>query len=529
MNGIDAQELISAYLDGELTPDERAEAERLLEASSQLRADLEDFSRLSDLIRALPRESAPPELAAAIRAKAEEQSLLAARPAMRRSFRREIVSALVGGAVTAAAWLMMVQTHPTSGPQLPANRSAPVAARGEPSAAGALAFSAPASAPLVVDLPQQLEKGVMRATQPAEAESKATLVGRREELEERRSGIARTEGLARDGDAGIPAGTGTRVLSGGRLMGNAVRIGDVVPYLEKNTNGVAVLELTVVDIAQVADQLQYLCSVSDISLLKDGSPRADLGDEAGAAVAEPAAKGDATSSGLVFVYVQAPSSNMLQFLEQIDERQDQFVAAQLQPPMDLPAAVEEELAKSKETMDGAATEWVREEATELVSNYVIQRQSEPVSAANSADAAAGEKQVESQRRRAEDKRNLGRAGLNRSFKSRTTSPLDQNFSEPADAFAASQSTSSVRQQNVAVTIPLNAPTDNSVAESALRRKLGNKPSVDEKLGVKAKRGVADRESEQITASGEGAAQESSPLVRLLVVLRQAAPDAQPPE
>jgi hypothetical protein len=528
MNGIDPQELISAYLDGELTPDERAEAERLLESSSQLRADLEDFSRLSDLIRALPRESAPPELAAAIRAKAEEQSLLAARPVMRRSFRREIVSALVGGAVTAAAWLMMVQTHPTSGPELPANRSAPVAARGEPSAAGALAFSAPA-APLVVDLPQQLEKGVMPATKPAEAESKAMLVGRRQELEKRLSEIARTEGLARDGDAGIPAGTGTRVLSGGRLMGNAVRIGDVVPYLEKNTNGVAVLELTVVDIAQVADQLQYLCSVSDISLLEDGSPRTNLEDEAGAADAEPAAKGDATSSGLVFVYVQAPSSNMLQFLEQIDERQDQFVAAQLQPPMDLPAAVEEEAAKSKETVDGAATEWVKEEATELVSNYVIQRQSEPVLAANSADAAGGEKLVESQRRRAEDKRNLGRAGLNRSFKSRTTSPPDQNSSEPADAFAAIQSTSSVRQQNVAVTIPLNAPTDNAVAESALRRKLGNKPSVDEKLGVKAKRGVADRESEQISASGEGAAQESPPLVRLLVVLRQAAPDAQPPE
>jgi hypothetical protein len=53
--------------------------------------------------------------------------------------------------------------------------------------------------------------------------------------------------------------------------------------------------------------------------------------------------------------------------------------------------------------------------------------------------------------------------------------------------------------------------------------------VDEKLGVKAKRGVADRESEQISASGEGAAQESSPLVRLLVVLRQASPDVQPPE
>lgn len=52
-------DMLSAYLDGELTPGERAEVEARLTGSSELRAELDDVRAARDLLRALPTREAP--------------------------------------------------------------------------------------------------------------------------------------------------------------------------------------------------------------------------------------------------------------------------------------------------------------------------------------------------------------------------------------------------------------------------------------------------------------------------------------
>jgi hypothetical protein len=57
-------ELISAYFDGEVSPVERAEVERLLTSNDDARRELNETAQLSALLHSFPREAAPVELAA---------------------------------------------------------------------------------------------------------------------------------------------------------------------------------------------------------------------------------------------------------------------------------------------------------------------------------------------------------------------------------------------------------------------------------------------------------------------------------
>ena len=57
--GGDEHDVLSGYLDGELTAAERAEVEAQLAASPELRAELEEVRMVRDAVRALPRHDAP--------------------------------------------------------------------------------------------------------------------------------------------------------------------------------------------------------------------------------------------------------------------------------------------------------------------------------------------------------------------------------------------------------------------------------------------------------------------------------------
>lgn len=62
MNPQSPNELISAYFDGEVTPEERAAVERLLIDSEESQRELNETARLSALLHSFPRESAPVDL-----------------------------------------------------------------------------------------------------------------------------------------------------------------------------------------------------------------------------------------------------------------------------------------------------------------------------------------------------------------------------------------------------------------------------------------------------------------------------------
>ncbi len=69
------EELISAYLDGELAPDERAQVEKWLEESPELRQLHDDLRWLGSSIRSLPRHKLDQDLATAVVRRAERTVL----------------------------------------------------------------------------------------------------------------------------------------------------------------------------------------------------------------------------------------------------------------------------------------------------------------------------------------------------------------------------------------------------------------------------------------------------------------------
>jgi hypothetical protein len=127
MNQKVPDELISAYFDGEVTREERAEVERLLESSPECRHLLDDTSKLSALLHSFPRKAAPSQLS-----KNVQQTVvnIALKPAMtdlpnRRNLRREWTAFGAGMAATVASLVLWISiTHN----RMPLHESGPSAA-----------------------------------------------------------------------------------------------------------------------------------------------------------------------------------------------------------------------------------------------------------------------------------------------------------------------------------------------------------------------------------------------------------------
>ena len=125
MNQSVPDELISAYFDGEVSPEERSQVERLLESSPEFRQQLDDTSKLSALLHSFPREAAPPELAAYVQQKVAAAVVVPSthKPLTDRSLRREWTAFGVGILATMASLMMFVRFNQ---PQLTSPLRAPV-------------------------------------------------------------------------------------------------------------------------------------------------------------------------------------------------------------------------------------------------------------------------------------------------------------------------------------------------------------------------------------------------------------------
>ena len=105
-----SEELLSAYLDGELSPQLRSAVERWVENSSAASQKLEEFRRLSRLFGELPRSEVPPEFSNEVLHLAERRMLLPEAGAARQSRRwRNWALALAAPAVIAATLLLMLK------------------------------------------------------------------------------------------------------------------------------------------------------------------------------------------------------------------------------------------------------------------------------------------------------------------------------------------------------------------------------------------------------------------------------------
>ncbi len=73
---LEKSEMLSSYIDDRLSPRQITELKRLLDHDSQLRQELEVLERQKQLLRTLPVEAAPPELAGEIKAAIERRFIL---------------------------------------------------------------------------------------------------------------------------------------------------------------------------------------------------------------------------------------------------------------------------------------------------------------------------------------------------------------------------------------------------------------------------------------------------------------------
>ena len=119
--GVDG-EMLSAYLDDEVSPAEREMVEAALGASAEARAELEALRGARQLLRDLPRLEPPPEL----------------RPLLRRPARRprRIAVLAAGAAVTVLAWSVLISKDAVPGVDVPVAEAVELHQAAEQSDAG---------------------------------------------------------------------------------------------------------------------------------------------------------------------------------------------------------------------------------------------------------------------------------------------------------------------------------------------------------------------------------------------------------
>ncbi len=117
MKNKEQEQLLSSYFDNEVSPAERAEIERLLESSTETQQSLQEIGQLADLIRSLPKQSAPENLPAAVMQQAKREMLHSAPSAQvdtPTTGRQYAWFGWVGGLISTAA-LLFVGVHFYSG------------------------------------------------------------------------------------------------------------------------------------------------------------------------------------------------------------------------------------------------------------------------------------------------------------------------------------------------------------------------------------------------------------------------------
>ncbi|HUG92058.1 MAG TPA: hypothetical protein VML55_14560 [Planctomycetaceae bacterium] len=359
-------DLLSSFFDGEATPEERAEVERRLRVSAEARRELTEIGQVSSLIRSLPRAPLPEQFAAQVLARAEREMLLAAPAgsgATAHSVARRRTRWFALGSLIATAAVVLVVTT-LMGPR---RESDPLAARGDHRTAGgagpeAVAFddsdaqarSRPDPAPRAGGLAgsaSDSELGRPNREQPSDEFGRssdfpaAAPVAPAEPLPAGAAPSSKAEAA--------PAPSGRRAVPLGELAN--VRAGEIVRLAEQTGNGVAVVELTVVDVRETAGAMQVLLIRSGEQ--PESAAESDLSrDKADAAVARSAGKSEDAAADapggprqgeLLAMYVETPGDRLASVLDELQRRGllgDQQFLKSIDPERIEVAGVERSLA-----------------------------------------------------------------------------------------------------------------------------------------------------------------------------------------
>ncbi len=411
MNAGPSDERLSAYLDREATPTERDAVENLLEASPDARAELEAFSELSQILKTLPHQSAPVDFsqrvmhriaatattaipagsAALPQPLPPKVSVTLSEPPVRKSYRREWLSAFAGAVVSAATLLLAF------GPQ--ANRVTQISTAVQPEMFGSRGGTD--FAPVVMS---DADTDGLRGIDGTVTDRYRLKNAREEQSPQYRRLASADDHLKRRDVAKLEVDAQTKFAAAApepdamdrRPAEAAKEIADShspqIPLsdflanwttLDVNGQYVANVDLEVVDVERSADMLQVLLvrngvakvtntwevsSESRGTLEKNPGSRVALSDHSGADKKQPDAAAD--DSGLIAVYVESDQLPLLKSLEQLSEN-NMVLRTRLQPPLpyfDSPA-----IAADENRFVDSTTKDKRNNALALAEQETLQR------------------------------------------------------------------------------------------------------------------------------------------------------------
>mgnify|MGYP000191621955 CR=1 FL=1 len=400
----DPSELLSAYFDGEVTPEERARVEQLRRDSATLDAELQALAELSQLVKSVPRAPAPPEIFATVMQVVERQTLLAPAPVQRSRGRlpipwvRETVVFLTGVAATllaSFAWSGRFSATSREFGLLPGSVHSP-------SAEGAIPFAAPSAADRLAETVEKsssvVEPGLpqgdglqsaslairgaaagapagvageashVRAAQsPGLAVSATSRPVHRAEPESQPPGPKASDGQPVAEAAGTvttPSVVDAKQAADAAVSTASVPFRDALELFAadpaRGEQWIVNVDLYAADAERAADQLQQSLLENNVPPLPALATAQDRRRKDETTVAENAAAAAAASpeaaSALAnenpAVYVEAPAELVTLSLEQLAQRRE-LLGVRLRPPLELPPNVTIRKAVAREGQPGS--------------------------------------------------------------------------------------------------------------------------------------------------------------------------------
>jgi len=324
MSSANPNDILSAYYDGEVTPNEEEAARALVEGSSEGSREVKDYARLSRLIRALPKLSATPEFAAAVMQRAERESLIPLDPVAAAqsagqverfgSRRRWILAAVTSVAVVAALLIAInfIGPRPAKGPEAVAVRDSASRPTAELEGRKASPFADALAAKHREDSDRPL------APVAKTADKKAVLV------QSKLAGApAMVAAPARGKDAAKASVDESIAKSQLGLMLPAnlktAKVGDVVEALQQDGRQVAVVRLTVVNQVEGLDGVQSLLVRNTSRTLQNAEEIKRMRQQfaPGNSTAVPKSAVPSAPGDLICVYVEGSRDEMLGVLQDL--------------------------------------------------------------------------------------------------------------------------------------------------------------------------------------------------------------------
>ncbi|WP_237228700.1 anti-sigma factor family protein [Rubinisphaera sp. JC750] len=358
MNSEFEPEDLSSLFDEELTPSESERVRQQVERAPDQQALLEEFAQIRSLLRELPQESAPAGLADSIRDQIASENRPSSATALAHSRLqrwRWVVSSLTACGLAVIGMVYFQSTESSSSPAtsdmlvaeadtadaLGMDREADFLA-GHPQGSErqmAIEFhSSTLESKEGKELPEIASTMMTEAPSPATARMMRSVPGTAQALsdmpEDRESFGAALSTMPAAPPISDEVESQIARLAASPKWRNKFRPGELVQYITVEEDEVAVVELSVVDVAHFYGEMQVLLAGQQIRPLQEpvavhatngpaGMSAANLEKQnANAELDDFNSGGSGAQNGLLAVYVEATGDQVLRSLEMLESRKD---------------------------------------------------------------------------------------------------------------------------------------------------------------------------------------------------------------